>query len=277
VRPVRVPWPGAPGGKRSARLVAGLALCLAYSMAAGGQQYDPDEALRISQAAIGTAVGNHRFTDGLNRSVGLHDYAGKPLLISMIFTSCHHVCPTTTRHLDAAVDAAREALGEDSFNVLTIGFDTANDTPAAMRAFARAQGVDRTGWSFLSGSPAEVDALGKELGFIYFPSPRGFDHLNQVTILDAGGRVYSQVYGVNFELPWLVEPLKELVLNRPASQHRFLSSFVDRVRLFCTVYNPASGRYETDNSLFIQAAIGFFALLSVAIFLWRGMRPSRPD
>lgn len=242
---------------------------------ADGGSYDADAALRISQAAIGTTIGNYEFIDQMNRAVYLHDFAGKPLVISMIFTSCHHVCPTTTKHLDDAVGAARKVLGDDSFEVITIGFDAARDTPDAMRAFARAQGVAGRRWHFLSGSPETIAALSEELGFQFFASPRGFDHINQTTIVDRNSAVYSQVYGVNFELPWLVEPLKQLVFNRPESADHMLASLVDRVRLFCTVYNPASGRYEIDNSLFIQIAIGFMVVLSVALYLWRGFRPKR--
>jgi len=238
-------------------------------------RYDADNALRISQAAISKEVGDHEFVDRLNRQVRLRDYAGKPLVVSMIFTSCHHVCPTTTRHLDFAVGAAREVLGEESFEVVTIGFDAARDSPDAMRAFAREQGVDASGWRFLSGTPETIEALSEDLGFIFFASPRGFDHINQTTIIDRKGVVYNQVYGVKFELPWLVEPLKQLVFNRPESSGHLVPSVVDRVRLFCTVYNPASGRYEIDNSLFIQIAIGLMIVLSVAFYLWRGFRPKQ--
>lgn len=241
------------------------------------EQYDADAALEISQAAIGQSVGDYQFIDRLNRYVSLQDFAGKPLVVSMIFTSCHHVCPTTTLHLDDAVEAAREVLGEDSFEVVTIGFDAARDTPDAMRAFAREQGINVQGWRFLSGSPETIAALSEDLGFQFFASARGYDHINQTTIIDRDGAVYSQVYGVRFELPWLVEPLKQLVFNRPESAGHVFASLVDRVRLFCTVYNPASGRYEIDNSLFIQIAIGFMIVLSVALYLWRGFRPNRAN
>ena len=238
-------------------------------------QYDADDALRVSQSVIGATIGDHAFTDRLNREVSLRNYAGKPLVVSMIFTSCHHVCPTTTKHLANAIRAAREVLGPYSFEVITVGFDAARDTPDAMRAFAREQGIDMDGWRFLSGTPETIAALSEDLGFVFYASPRGYDHINQTTIVDRNGVVYSQVYGVNFELPWLVEPLKQLVFNRPESSGHMLASLVDRVRLFCTVYNPASGRYEIDNSLFIQIAIGFMIVLSVAFYLWRGVRPKR--
>jgi protein SCO1/2 len=237
--------------------------------------YDRDAALETSQAAIGTTIGDYQLFDRLNQPVNLADLRGKPLVISMIFTSCHHICPMTTKHLDTATRAARQILGQDSFEILTVGFDTANDSPNTLSAFAKEQGVFASGWKFLSGSQSTIEALAKDLGFIYFPTPRGFDHLNQLTVIDRDGVVYSQVYGVNFELPWLVEPLKQLVFNRPESSGHLVASLVDRVRLFCTVYNPASGRYEIDNSLFIQIAIGFIIVLSVALYLWRGFHPVR--
>lgn len=252
-----------------AMLMFGLAVLAADDL------YDADAALETSQAAIGRTVSNHSFLDRDGNPVSLHDFAGKPLVISMVFTSCHHVCPTTTKHLDQAADAAREVLGEDSFEIVTIGFDTAKDSPEAMAAFARAQGIDADGWHFLSATPETIAALSGQTGFIFFPSPRGFDHLNQLTVLDRNSNVYAQVYGVSFELPWLVEPLKDLIFNRPESVGHPWNSLVDRIRLFCTVYDPATGRYEIDNSLFIQIAIGLMVVLSVSIYLWREFRRTR--
>ncbi|MDH4049749.1 MAG: SCO family protein [Gammaproteobacteria bacterium] len=256
-----------------------LLLVLYVSWAAlslASDEYDADVALELSQAAVGRPIGDYEFMNSDHSRVHLHEFAGKPLVVSMIFTSCHHVCPLTTKHLDQAVSAAREALGEDSFEVLTIGFDSANDTPDAMRAFAREQGVDAGNWHFLSGTADVIQNLSADLGFSYYPAPRGFNHINQVTVIDRNSTVYSQVYGVKFELPWLVEPLKELVFNRPSSAGHFVAGLVDRVRLFCTVYDPATGRYEFDRSIFFQIAIGFVVVFSVVIYLWRGFRQNKP-
>ena len=77
------------------------------------------------------------------------------------------------RALDEAARAARAVLGQDSFGIVTIGFDTVNDTPEAMASFARSQGIDASGWRFLSATPETIAVLSDELGFIFFPSPRG--------------------------------------------------------------------------------------------------------
>ncbi len=239
-------------------------------------RYDPDRALQFSQQAIGQAIGDYELVDRHGAIVNLRsDYAGRPLLISMIFTSCHHVCPATTKHLAKAVEVAREALGEASFDVVTIGFDVASDTPQAMAAFARRQGVDAENWKFLSASSENIREISRDLGFIFFPTPRGFDHMNQSSIIDRNGVVYSQVYGVTFELPWLVEPLKDIVFNRPSSAGHMFAGLIDKVKLFCTVYDPATGRYRFDNSLFVQIAVGASMILAILIYLFREMLKSR--
>lgn len=264
------------GGRSSfARFVLWLTV-LMYSVAAPASgDYDRDQALRISQAALGKTLGGYSFIDSDGQVFRLDQMQGKPFLISMIFTSCHHICPTATRHLAGASRSALDVLGDDAFDIVTIGFDTSNDTPAAMQGFARQQGVDRPGWRFLSADRETIEALSADLGFQFFPSARGFDHLNQLSVIDRDGRVYSQVYGVSFSLPALVEPLKQLVFNRPQSAGHPVATLVDKVRLFCTVYNPATGRYEIDNSLFIQTAIGLLIVLSVAVYLFREARRAR--
>lgn len=255
--------------------MAGAVLTVAV-FAETADQYDPDNALQLSQNAIGQSIGDYGLLDEFGNTVNLRsDYAGRPLVISMIFTSCHHVCPATTKHLAKSVESAREALGSDSFDVVTIGFDVANDTPQAMAAFARRQGVDDENWRFLSASSETIQQISSDLGFIFFPTPRGFDHMNQSTVIDRNGAVYGQVYGVTFELPWLVEPLKELVFNRPSSAGHVFSGLVDRVKLFCTVFDPATGRYRFDNSLFVQIAVGASMILAILIYLFKEILKSR--
>jgi protein SCO1 len=241
------------------------------------QGFDRDAALAISQAAIGGRLGDYSFTDIDGREVRLGDFAGRPLLISLIYTSCYHSCPVTTQRLKRAVADAREVLGDDTFNVVTIGFDSANDSPDRMRIFAREQNIDLDGWHLLSASPATVAALTADVGFIFVPSPRGFDHIAQVTVVDREGVIRSQVYGEDFELPWLVEPLKDLVFDRPLSERHLFTGLIDDIRIFCTVYDPRTGGYKVDYSLFIQIAIGLMVVLSVFIYLLREFWRSRRD
>ena len=236
--------------------------------------FDNDKALRISQAAIGTTLEDFSFTDANGRPVKLSDYRGKPLVISLIYTSCYHVCPTITRRLHKVVGVAQQALGADSFSVITVGFDAPKDTPQAMQGFAKSQDISLPQWQFLSTDAPTIERLSKALGFIYFASPKGFDHLSQVTLVGPEGKVYRQVYGDNFEVPVMVEPLKELVTG-VQSAHPGLEGISNRIRLFCTVYDPATQGYRTDYSLFIEAGVGALIIGLVVTFLVRESRKKR--
>ncbi|MGI9261474.1 MAG: SCO family protein [Woeseiaceae bacterium] len=239
-------------------------------LAAMGQarEYDRDDALQLSQAAIGETVGNHELRDVAGQTFDMASLRGKPVVISMIFTSCHHVCPTITKNLATAVDIAREALGDDSFSVVTVGFDWAVDTPDRMRLYASERRIDVPGWHFLAGDATTIGALSKDLGFQFFPSSRGFDHLTQTSIVDADGAVYRHVYGVELEPQAFVEPLKDLVFNTPR-ESGFVAHWVDTFRLFCTVYDPNSGRYKFDYSIAMTIFVGVLCLGAIATFVIR--------
>jgi protein SCO1/2 len=236
-------------------------------------RFSHDESLAYSQAAIGTALQGIELIKTDGTPVSFKDYRGKPLVISMIFSSCHHVCPSTTQYLQQVVNKARSVLDEDSFQVLTIGFDTANDSPERMAQFRTSTGVTTGNWDFLSADADNMDTLVRQLGFIYTPSPRGFDHLVQASIVDADGVIYRQVYGMSFPTPQLIEPLKQLVFGEPRSQSS-LDYLSKRIRLFCTVYDPATDTYHVDISVFIGTFVGMIVSLVFGRVLYKEWRRS---
>jgi protein SCO1 len=238
-----------------------------------GPDYDESTALALSQEAVGRNVGDYSFLDGKGQTIALHTLRGKPVVVSLIYTSCYHICPTVTSNLAKLVEAAREALGKDSFSVLTIGFDTANDTPDRMRVFAAQRGIDIDDWHFVSATAETMRSLSADLGFSYFASPKGFDHMIQATVLDASGTVYRQIYGIAPELPLLVEPLKEILWGKQVAATP-VSGWINNIKLFCTVFDPTTGKYRFDLSPFISFAIGILILSALAWVIVRAWRES---
>jgi protein SCO1/2 len=255
-------------------VLLGLVACAGMSLTAGADPIDPEQALRLSQAAIGRTIGDYQFTDQDNRPLDLARLRGRPLVISFIYTSCAFVCPTLTVSLAQAVELAREVLGPDSFTVVSLGFDTRVDTPEQMRHYATERGISEPGWYFASADDATVARFAQEVGFSYVPLAGGFDHLAQVTIVDADGRVYRQVYGPDFTAPMIVDPLKKLALGI-STPERPLADFLNRVRLVCTSYDPKSGRYRFDYSLILEIGIGLSCAIGFAVFAVRAWRQGR--
>lgn len=252
-------------------------ITLAMPRLGSAKTFDSKAALATSQAALGNTLSNYEFVDTNGQRVRLSDYRGKPLIISLIYTSCYYICPTTTQHLAEVVRKANDALDANRFHILSIGFDTQNDTPEAMRAFATQQSVDIDSWKFVSADQATINRLVEELGFQYIPSPHGFDHLIQASIIDPDGQLYRQVYGMNFETPHLIGPLKELVFGEPLSSS-LLSQITTKIRFFCTVYDPASDRYRYDYSVVMGFVIGLLCIGTFGTVLTREwLRTLRAD
>jgi protein SCO1/2 len=235
---------------------------------------DPQAVLERSEAAIGRAVGNYTLTDSKGQALALESFRGRPLVISLVYTSCASVCPVTTQRMIEAVGAARAALGTESFRVLTFGFDARRDTPAQLAAFARTQGIDLPDWQLASADAGTVGALLRDLGFSFDAVAGGFQHITQTTILDADGRVYRHVYGDAFPDQVFIEPLKELVFGTSVRSVS-VNDLVDRIKFICTVYNPATGAYEYDYAIGFGIALGGLSLVLTGLVVFRLWRNNR--
>lgn len=244
------------------------------------QVFDEKEALKISQNAIGKQLGDYTFLNRSGRTVRLSDYRGKPLVIDMIYTHCPNVCAIKTRNLEA-LKMSRDVLGADSFGVLTIGFDTENDTPEAMDDFAKRMDVKLPNWEFVSADADTIKKLSKDLGFVYFPSAEGgFEHTTQTTFIDREGKVNLQIYGEDFGNKTLLEPLKNMIFNIKTSDPIYnfktaepgFAGIAKSLRLFCTDYDNKTGAYEVNYTYLYGIGMSIFTLL---LMLWWIVREHR--
>lgn len=230
--------------------------------------FDQESALRISQAAIGRQPGDYTLLDRRGNPVRLSDYRGKPLLVSFIYTGCFQICPTNTRALSEAVQDLEKLVGLDKFNVVSIGFNQPFDSPQAMRAFAAQNSISASNWEFLSPHASIVEALTRDFGFSFKATAGGFDHVLEVTVLDAQGRIYSQIYGDRLTPNQLGEPVRQLLSGAPLPQSVTLGELIERVRILCTVYDPETGRYRYNYSLILEILGG--AMFFLAMFWYLG-------
>jgi protein SCO1/2 len=268
--------------RRCAELFAATVLGLGVSFplpahAEGVPRLDETAALRASQAVIGTTPPDFTFLDRRERPVRLADYRGKPLLVSFIYTGCFTVCPTQTRTLHAAVKGLDRMLGPDHFNVLSIGFNQPFDTPQALRAFAAQNRIDYSNWEFVSPHARHVEPLTRAFGFSWVETPAGFDHVVGVTVLDAEGRIYSQVYNDRLTTEALGVLLRQLILGAPPSSGNAFSlgELVERVRILCTVYDPETGEYRYNWGLIFELLGGLAFFTTVGVYLWRERQEQR--
>lgn len=239
---------------------------------------DQQQAVVASQAVIGQSPGDFSFRDRAGKRLSLAQLRGKPLLVNFVYTGCFRICPTSSRALNKAVDAMRDRFGVDQFRVVSIGFNQPTDTPTALTAFAAQQRIDDPNWEFLSPDTDAVPALARAFGFSYLATPMGFDHTLQVSILDAQGRIHAQVYGDAFAADSLGEPLKQLLTGSLVTETTSLGDLIDKVRILCSVYDPLTGKYRVDYSMYLEIAGGLSFILFMLVMVvqeWRARRALR--
>jgi protein SCO1/2 len=250
------------------RLVLSFALLLAPATASARAPISGEDALARGEAAIGRILPDLVLVDSEGEPVALAELRGRPLLVSFVYTGCSTVCPALVQNLYPAVAEAQRTLGSEAFLTLTVGFDSRNDRPERLRSFARAQGVDLPNWRFVSADQPTIDRLADTLGFAYWPAAGGFDHMALVSVIDRDGRLYRQIYGGVFSTPQIVEPLKDVVLGRDRPILS-LPALVDRIRWFCTVYDPRADRYSFSYAFFIGIVVGGATLSGVLVWMVR--------
>jgi protein SCO1/2 len=257
-------------------IVAATSLAVAAGPDPQANRIDPRKALQTSESAVGRQVGDYVLTAANGEVFSLTSYRGKPLIVSLVYSSCSSLCPVTTQHLLDAIEQARRVVGAGQFQVLTVGFDARNDTPARMAQFAANQHIDLPNWRVASADSATIQALLRDLGFSYAEIAGGFDHVTQTTILDADGKVSRQVYGEDFPIRMLIEPLKNAVYGTRTSFSAL--GILDRIKFICTTFDPGAGRYRINYGLIFGGSLAALSLVLMGgLILREWLRTGRAE
>jgi protein SCO1 len=127
---------------------------------------DPSAARPVT---IGTAVPALSFVDQRGDARSLHDYQGRVLVVTFIYTRCPmpDLCPLMVSHLEHVRRRSNEAGFGDRVRFLGVTLDPAFDTPDVLRAFgvSRLTGDERFDhWTLAGGTVRQIDDLARFFG-----------------------------------------------------------------------------------------------------------------
>lgn len=86
----------------------------------------------------------------------------KAVIINLMYTGCGDTCPANSAELAKINDLLGPRMGRDIV-MLSLSIDPLADTPARLKQYWESFGA-KPGWLFLTGKPAEIDRLRRELG-----------------------------------------------------------------------------------------------------------------
>jgi protein SCO1 len=143
--------------------------------------------------------------------LSLSDLRGKVLAVTFIYATCTDTCPLLT----AKMAALQRRLGGDfgpRVRFVSITVDPEVDTPEVLRNYATAQGANVDGWSFLTGTPAEIKDVVRRYGAYASKTANGsVDHLFLTSLIDRTGMLRVQYLGVRFDPDEMQQDLQKLL------------------------------------------------------------------
>jgi len=125
--------------------------------------------------------------DQFGEITGLDRYRGHPVLVTMFYASCPHVCPmliSTIKLTETKLSAEERA----DLRVLTISIDPDRDTPEKLRETLERHSVDASRWSMVRSQPGDLRTIAGVFGVRYKQLPDGeFNHTTRIILLDQEG------------------------------------------------------------------------------------------
>ncbi len=89
---------------------------------------------------------------------------GKHVVISFFYADCEGICPPATANLVKVQEMLKDRIGKDIF-FYSITLRPEQDSPKALSDYMKMHGV-KPGWTYLTGRPADIEALRRKLGFV---------------------------------------------------------------------------------------------------------------
>jgi protein SCO1/2 len=169
------------------------------------QDDDMDQGDRPAEGSIYWLEGE--WTSDANRKVALKSFEGKPVLLTLLFTSCKQACPILVEDLKRTQAGLTEKERKE-IQFVIVSIDPERDTPEVLAEFKKKIPAAKE-WVFLQGDADQVLELAGVLGVRYKKIGDDFIHSNKITVLDRKGEVKHQTIGLRAPAGETIEAVRE--------------------------------------------------------------------
>ena len=147
-----------------------------------------------------------KWTTQNETAISLAALRGQPVVAAMAYTSCKDICPAIVADM-----VWIEGKSPAAVKFVFFSLDSAVDSPARLRDYAQARGLDMERWTLCRGDVNAVRELAAAIGVRYKRDAGGnFDHSSIITVLNGEGEIVMQKIGSEGSRQDLVAKLEEL-------------------------------------------------------------------
>jgi protein SCO1/2 len=156
-------------------------------------------------------------TDHRGEPFTFSDLRGKAVLLAFIYTRCPGPCPIlTAAHVDLQRRLGAEIAGRTHF--VSVSLDPEYDTSERLAEYGKSHGADLEGWTFLTGTPDEVQKVVDAYHIGTIRQPDGsIGHQVVTFLIDPQGQVSRRYLGLEHPPRKILEDLEETLGAESAS------------------------------------------------------------
>jgi len=171
--------------------------------------------------APGDEVPDFAFTNQNGKRVSLHQYRGKVLLVTFIYTRCPF--PDFCPRMSANFNEIYKQLGTNpslaGTRLLSVSFDPEHDTPNVLRdyAYSVAHTHDAavfTKWQFASASNSDLPKIANFFGLIATPEGGLITHNLSTTVIGPDGKIVHWYHGSDWQPSDLIKDATEAATHK---------------------------------------------------------------
>jgi len=172
-----------------------------------------------TEAKPGDEVPDYRLVNQDGKPIKIHQFRGKALLLTFIYTRCPdpEFCTLMSSNFAEIDQQLQQQPAEYAkTHLLSISFDPNFDTPAVLRSY----GAAHTGkysdekfehWEFASGSPDEVKGIAQYFGLRYYQGTDQIIHGLRTAIIAPDGKIFKVYRSNDWKPEDAVKDLKEVL------------------------------------------------------------------
>jgi protein SCO1/2 len=172
----------------------------------------------VEPLSVGDRLPEYHFTNQLGQDFSTARFNGQALAIEFLFTRCPYptFCPLLANHFEQAQQKLLAMTnGPSNWQLLTISFDPEFDAPAVLKACADSHHYDPAHWTFATGDPVEITAIGEQFDLAFWHDETGgISHNLRTVVLDGAGRVRKVFQGNQWTPDQLVAEMVQAAAAR---------------------------------------------------------------
>ena len=172
-----------------------------------------DETGSFPAANQSDCLPNVALLDQNGQSVNLASFKGQYVLINFVYTSCSGTCPMLTSKMSMVEKKLGPELGK-KVHLVSVTLDPEHDDPAHLLKYANEHGANAADWTFLTGTPPQIDAY---LAIFkikrYHEADGSIDHVTTSFLLGPDGKQIRQYDGIAVTPSTLADDVNRALSN----------------------------------------------------------------